>query len=324
MSGTTTSLAVASEKTTALSILGIQATTFKEIDDLAKYVADSELVPKDYRGKPSNVIVAWQLGAELGLQPMQALQNIAVINGRPAVWGDAALALVLGKNILEDFSETFEGEGDKLTAVFRAKRKGIATPFERRFSVADAKTAGLWGKQGPWQQYPKRMLQMRSRGFGLRDCAPDILKGTYLAEELQDVIDVQLVPETIPMPRRASEVASSLPTIEASVVETPSPVPDPTPAPEPPADEPAPSEPATETPAGEVVLVKSVSVKKGGTGSDAWTLYFVTTEDNREFRTFDEKIAVTAKTAKTDGHALRIAFHESSRGPVLDSAEVVA
>ena len=34
-------------------------------------------------------MLAVQLGSEVGLRPMQALQNIAVINGRPAVWGDA-------------------------------------------------------------------------------------------------------------------------------------------------------------------------------------------------------------------------------------------
>jgi hypothetical protein len=55
-----------------------------------------------------------------------------------------------------------------------------------RFSVADAKRAGLWGKSGPWTQYPRRMLQLRARGFALRDAFPDVLKGLVTAEEAQD------------------------------------------------------------------------------------------------------------------------------------------
>jgi hypothetical protein len=70
-------------------------------------------------------------------------------------------------------------------AVCVAKRKG-RKPVTARFSVEDAKRAGLWGKQGPWSAYPKRMMQMRARGFALRDAFPDVLKGMITAEEAQD------------------------------------------------------------------------------------------------------------------------------------------
>jgi hypothetical protein len=70
-------------------------------------------------------------------------------------------------------------------AVCVAKRKG-RTPVTAKFSVEDAKRAGLWAKQGPWSAYPKRMLQMRARGFALRDAFPDVLKGMITAEEAID------------------------------------------------------------------------------------------------------------------------------------------
>ena len=70
-------------------------------------------------------------------------------------------------------------------AVCVAKRKG-RKPVTARFSVEDAKRAGLWGKQGPWSAYPKRMMQMRARGFALRDAFPDVLKGMITVEEAQD------------------------------------------------------------------------------------------------------------------------------------------
>jgi hypothetical protein len=55
-----------------------------------------------------------------------------------------------------------------------------------QFSVTDAKKAQLWGKGGPWSQYARRMLQMRARGFALRDAFPDVLRGLITAEEAQD------------------------------------------------------------------------------------------------------------------------------------------
>src|SRR5208337_216254 len=53
-------------------------------------------------------------------------------------------------------------------------------------SIADAKLAGLWNKEGPWRTYPKRMLKMRARGFTLRDGFADKLKGLKSVEELHD------------------------------------------------------------------------------------------------------------------------------------------
>src|SRR5271169_5043266 len=70
-------------------------TTFAEALTFSEYLAKSDLAPKDFKDKPANVLIALQMGAELGLPPMAALQNIAVINGRPSLWGDAALAVVM-------------------------------------------------------------------------------------------------------------------------------------------------------------------------------------------------------------------------------------
>jgi len=164
----------------------IQISSFNELMRFAEIAAGSGMVPKDYMGKPSAILIAVQMGSELGLAPMQSMQNIAVINGRPSVWGDALLGLVKASPVCDDVVETLEGEGDKMTAICVAMRKGKA-PVEARFSVQDAKDAGLWSKPGPWKQYPKRMLQMRSRGFALRDAFPDVLRGLITAEEAGDI-----------------------------------------------------------------------------------------------------------------------------------------
>jgi hypothetical protein len=167
-------------------------TNLTEAIALSKLIATSELAPKDYRGKPGNVLIAMQMGAELGVAPMQALANIAVINGRASVWGDLALALVQVHPAYEWHKEWMEGQGDARVAVFQVKRKGQEI-HTTRFSVTQAREAKLWGKRGyngqdtPWITHPERMLAMRARGFGLRDKFADALRGMILAEEAMDI-----------------------------------------------------------------------------------------------------------------------------------------
>lgn len=179
---------------------GFAPATLTEAVQFSEMLASSTMVPKAYQGKPQDVLVCVQWGYEMGLAPMQALQNIAVINGKPSVYGDAAMALVQASHVCEDVEEFFENEGTpNPVAVCVAKRKG-RKPVVAKFSVEDAKRAGLWGKQGPWQAYPKRMMQMRARGFALRDAFPDVLKGLITAEEAQDYPTDE---KSAPAPRKA-------------------------------------------------------------------------------------------------------------------------
>ena len=162
----------------------------------AEMVAPTEFAPKDFRGKPAACLLAIQHGSEIGLSPMQSLQSIAVVNGRPTIYGDAALAVCLASVVCEWVTESVDGEGDRMVATCTAQRRGYPAPITSTFSVADAKAAGLWGKQGPWSQYPKRMLAMRARGFALRNAFADVLRGLVTAEEAQDyqVTGVEIVP----------------------------------------------------------------------------------------------------------------------------------
>jgi hypothetical protein len=153
----------------------------------AKYVSASGFAPRGME-KPESILVALQLGAELGLTPMAALQNTAVINGRPGIYGDAALALVRRSGLLESYKEEEVGTAgkDDWGCKVTAKRAG-ADPQSETFTVADAKLAKLWGKDGPWTQYPRRMLKFRARGFILRDVFGDVLKGLATVEEIRDI-----------------------------------------------------------------------------------------------------------------------------------------
>ena len=163
--------------------------SLKEAEQLAQLVFDAKLAPKGF-GSAKACLVGILFGMELGLSPMAALQKIAIIDGRPTLWGDAALALVQSSGLLGSFCESIEQHIDPSTnhlrwiATCSLTRANLKDPITRTFTSDDAKRAGLWQKPGPWSQYPKRMLTIRARAFALRDAFPDILAGLYIREEL--------------------------------------------------------------------------------------------------------------------------------------------
>lgn len=165
---------------------GLQLATLDDMFRFAQYVVASGMAPKGI-DKPAAALVAIQMGMEVGLPPMASIQNIAVINGRPSIWGDAALAVVQQAPMFRDIEEGVDGDGDKAVGWCKIWKQGRENPIERRFSMSDAKAAGLAQKPGPWQQYPKRMLQLRARSWAMRDAFPGALRGLMVAEEAQDV-----------------------------------------------------------------------------------------------------------------------------------------
>lgn len=158
--------------------------SFEEAWRVAGALAASGLTPKEINTQ-EKVLVVIMAGAEIGMAPFQALQSFAVINGRPALWGDGMLATARKFGVT--VKERIEGEGESAVAHCEVYRRDTDELIARSFSVADAKAAGLWKKAGPWTNYPKRMLQMRARAWALRDGCADMLRGMKMAEEIQDV-----------------------------------------------------------------------------------------------------------------------------------------
>ena len=173
---------------TTTNTFNFEITSLQQAMEYAKLISESDLAPKDFKGKPGNVLIAIQMGIEVGLKPMQAIQNIAVINGRPALWGDAMLALVQTHPLCETIVERISDDGS--IAYSTVKRRG-EQEYTYSFSKDQAKQAGLLTKPGPWMQYTSRMLQMRARSFALRDKFADVLKGIAMREEVADYQDVE-------------------------------------------------------------------------------------------------------------------------------------
>lgn len=177
----------------------VSPVNLNEAMQLADMISRSQLAPKNFQGKAEDTLVAMMMGNEIGLNPLQAIQNIAVINGRPSIWGDALLALVQNHPKFKSIEESFNEE--TMTASCTITREG-GKPHTETFSRNDAIKARLWDErenvtkgnytnpnQSAWYKYPKRMLAMRARGFALRNQFADALLGLITREEAQDLND---------------------------------------------------------------------------------------------------------------------------------------
>lgn len=175
----------------------IAPNNFEHYYRIANMMSKSEMVPKAYKDKPQDVLIAMEMGVSLGMGPLQAIQNIAVINGKPCLYGDGILAVCSGhpdfENILEE--QIIDAQRKTIGYKCTVNRRG-RSPISQSFTNEQAQVAGLWGRQGPWKQYPERMLQMRARGFALRDSFADALGGVRIAEEVQDYEIKDITPET--------------------------------------------------------------------------------------------------------------------------------
>lgn len=211
---------------------GIQINDTNDLALAVRMIVESDLCPQQYRGKPKDAMIAILAGRAVGWEPIQALTAIAVINGRPSMYGDGPVGLAHASGLVDWINEWWELDGnvchepnyadlrqypDSLTACWQTHRKDNSEPSKpSRFSVADAKAAGLWGKRGPWVNYPKRMLVCRARAWGLRDNYADALQGISQAEEWADM--------------HPAKAADPLEAIEGEVVEPAHELPPPEPA----------------------------------------------------------------------------------------------
>lgn len=201
-----------------------QLNSMEEAMAVANSLAKSNIIPAAFTGKPSNILIAMMWAKSLNIPVIQTLNSIAVINGKPSLYGDLLKGLVFQSGQCEDFAENWDPQTK--TATCRIKRKGLSTPIETSFSFADAAKAGLLTKAGPWKVYPARMCKMRARAFAIRDAFPDILMGLSVAEEAEDIggadnATAAAALEPAPAARRPRRKSAAAPADVQDVVEQP-------------------------------------------------------------------------------------------------------
>jgi hypothetical protein len=218
-----------SNDNTALSTIGkptaLIPSSFGEIQSLSDTLAKSQYVPDAFKGKPADIFLAIAYGMELGFPPIASLRAVAVIKGKPTLYADAMVGLVLGSGKAELF-ECVESDGTKAT--YETRRKGSTRAIRKSFSLDDAKAAGLLSN-GTYKAYPRQMLEARAKAHLARDVFPDLLNGIYSAEEMSEVndrpiaavaqfkapepeivIDAEVVDEAVANAARAIEAAKTV------------------------------------------------------------------------------------------------------------------
>lgn len=157
----------------------------------ADMLAQSDIIPKDYRRKPANIVVAAMTGRTFGWDAITAMRNGHVIEGTWSIKPEAMLALV------RRAGHSVEGESSPTGATITGKRFDSGDTLTVTFDEADAKRAQLLNKN-TWKQYPKSMYWARAVSQLCRMLFADVTLGlSYTPEELGaevtedgDIIDV--------------------------------------------------------------------------------------------------------------------------------------
>lgn len=162
---------------------GSQANDLQTRMNYAEALAVSNLLPKQYQRQPANVLLAIELGNALGIPPIQAINGIHVVEGKPTASADLIASLVRRAGHKLRVTETETKDGPAVTAsLIRADDPDFT--FSVTWDMGKARAAGLAGK-GVWKQYPGQMLRSRAITEVARQGASDALYGViYTAEEL--------------------------------------------------------------------------------------------------------------------------------------------
>jgi hypothetical protein len=180
----------------------LMPSTIGEKLEMAKLLAESGLVPQGLN-TPQKVFVALQWGHELGLSPMAAVNNVAVINGRPTLSADIMHALAIS-NPEYGGTEWKQRTVEKAEVVIvRIRPNGVAEKYTGFFDKAMAETAGLVGKD-TYKKYPDRMYRARALSRACKEAFPDVFAGLYSEEEAVDFVPIRDVTEPQPRERGAS------------------------------------------------------------------------------------------------------------------------
>lgn len=200
----------------------------QERADYIARLAPSTILPSAYRGNAANAFVAAETGAALGLEPLQALASIAVINGRATLSSDLMAAVIrrAGHTL-----RIVENSPESVTAtLIRADDKTFK--FEVTWDKDKAVKAGLWGQRGPWSQYPTQMLRARAITEVARQGASEALMGMIYSPEdfgatitdTGEVIEAEIVDDAPAKPAPAAKAKQKPATKPAAARSQPAPL----------------------------------------------------------------------------------------------------
>ena len=170
---------------TGFNPVSLMPSSFDAKLKMAQTLVKSGMLPQGLN-TAEKVCVALEWGHELQLSPMVAVNNIAVINGKPTLSADLMGALVRRSPEYGGIEWTCQTDEKAECIITRLLPSGKEEKYTSTFTIEDAKIAGLASKD-VWRKYPRRMLKHRCMSYGLRDVFPDLLAGIYETEEAESI-----------------------------------------------------------------------------------------------------------------------------------------
>ena len=163
----------------------------------SEFMAQSDIIPTHYRGKPANVFIAMQTAFRTNLDPMQVMQNTFVVSGKLGMASTFAISLANSSGLFEGgIRYRIEGVGDdlKVTAYANLKKSGAEISYTISMREAQAEN---WTKNPKYRTLPELMLRYRSATLLIRTHVPEVINGMHMVEEIEDIqIAKNITPKT--------------------------------------------------------------------------------------------------------------------------------
>lgn len=155
---------------------------------MASALSKSTIVPKEYQRNEGNCIIAIEMANRLKVSPMMVMQNLYIVNGRPAWSSQYIIAMINNsKKYKTEIKYKFEGDQENRSCMAYVEDHDGNIVEGPVISMKMAKDEGWSTKNGSkWKTMPDVMLRYRAASFFGRINCPDMVMGMYSVEEVQE------------------------------------------------------------------------------------------------------------------------------------------
>ena len=191
----------------ALSVFS-DAKSFEMALRMSNCLASSTIVPKEYHNNQGNCMIAIEMASRINTSPMMVMQNLYIVNGRPA-WSSQWIIAMINSSRRYKTELQFEVGHDRadggLSCRAWAEDYSGHKVYGPKITMNMANEEGWTNKNGSkWKTMPEVMIRYRAAAFFGRMNCPDMIMGIYSSDEVvemgdkvpRDPIAVQINPES--------------------------------------------------------------------------------------------------------------------------------
>ncbi len=162
---------------------------FQVAQKMAMALASSTIVPKDYQGSVGNCIIALEMANRLNTSPMMVMQNLYIVNGRPAWSSQYIIAMInASRKYKTELQFDLKGSGDSLECTAWAEDRNGHKVTGPKITMEMAKEEGWLTRNGSkWKTMPEVMIRYRAASFFGRLNCPDMIMGIYTTDEVVEL-----------------------------------------------------------------------------------------------------------------------------------------